>query len=87
MPGRSPLMSTHRADEDDSNQDLEVSVPAGGLTRPHRRVEAESGESNMPDMSHMDQIWWGSDAEPLNAKTRLLEPIEDRPHALGQRDH
>ena len=78
---------TRHVVEERRNRNLEMSVTPGGPTRPHGRVEAESGESNAPDMSHMDQIWWGNDAEPLNAKTRLLEPIEDGPRALGQHDH
>ena len=77
MPGRSPLMSTHRVDEDDSKRDLEMSVTPGGPTRPHGRVEAASGESNAPDMLHIDQRWWESDTEPRNAKTKPLESIED----------
>ena len=81
MPGRSPLMSTHRAAEDDSNRDLEMSVTPGGPTRPHGRVEAESGESNVQDMLHMDQRWWESDTELRNAKTEAPELIED------ERDH
>ena len=87
MPGRSPLMSTHRADEDDSNRDLEISVTPGGPTRPHGRVEAESGELNAPYMSHIDQRWRGSDTEPGNMKMNPQESIEDGQRALGQRDH
>ena len=77
MPGRSLLMSTHRADEDDSNHDLEMSVTPGGPTRPHGRIKAESGESDAAHMLHMDQRWWGSDTEPPNTKTKAPESIED----------
>ena len=70
-------MSTHRADEDNSNHNLEESVTPGGPTRPHGRVEAESGESDTVHMLHMDQRWRGSDTEPQNAKTKALESIED----------
>ena len=80
-------MSTHRAIVDDSSHDLEESVTTGGPTRPHGRVEAESGESNAPDMSYMDHRCRRSDPEARYAETRLLEPIEDGQRALGQRDH
>ena len=72
---------------DDSSHDLEESVIPGGPTRPHGRVEAESGESNTPDMSYMDHRCRRSDPEAPYAKTRPLEPIKDGLRALGQRDH
>ena len=77
MPGRSPLMSTHRADKDDSNHNLEESVTPGGPTRSQGHIEAESGESDAAHMLHMDQRWWGSDTELQNTKTKVLELIED----------
>ena len=78
---------THRVVVDNSSHELEELVTPGGPTRPHGRVEAELGESNAPDMSHTDRRCRGSDPEARYAKTRLLELIEDRPRALGQRDH
>ena len=77
----------HRVVVDDSRNDLEKSVTPGGPTRPHGRVEAESGASNAPDTSHTDRRWCRNDTEARYAKTRPLEPIEDGPRALGQRDH
>ena len=77
---------THCVVVDESNHDLEKSVTPGGPTRPHGRVEAESVESNAPDMSHTDHRCRGSDPEARYAKTRPLEPIEDGQRALGQRD-
>ena len=82
-----PTTRTHRVVVDDSRHDLEESVTTGGPTRPHGRVEAESVESNAPDMSHRDRRCRRSDTEVPYAKTRPLEPIEDGPRALGQRDH
>ena len=40
------IIQTHRVVMDDSRNDLEDSITPGGPTRPHRRVEAESGELN-----------------------------------------
>ena len=70
-------IQTHRVVEDDSSHDLEKSVTTGGPTRPHGRVEAESVESNAPDMSHTDHRCRGSDPKAQYTKTRLLEPLED----------
>ena len=82
-----PTIQTHRVVVDDSSHNLEESVTTGGPTRPLGRVEAESVESNAPDMSYMDHRCRRSDPEAPYAKTRPLEPIEDGPRALGQRDH
>ena len=82
-----PTIRTHHVVVDDSSRDLEELVTTGGPTRPHGRVEAESVESNAPYMSYMDRRWCRNDTEARYAKMKPLEPIEDGPRALGQRDH
>ena len=56
-PDDPPTSRTHRITEDDSKRDLEGSVPGGGLTRSHERVEAESGESGRSETLYMDYRW------------------------------
>ena len=68
---------THHAVEDDSNCDLEASVPARWLTRSYGHVKAESGKSDAPDMLYMDHRWCRSDSRARYVKTRPLELIED----------
>ena len=48
-----------------------------GPTRSHGCIEVGSGKSDASDMSYTARRWYRSDTESRNAKTRLLEPIED----------
>ena len=77
MPDRLPDMSTHRADEDDCERDLKVSVKPGGHTKSLPRVKAVSGESEAANILYIDHIACSNDPEAPNAKTAVLEAIED----------
>jgi hypothetical protein len=68
---------TCRTVEDDSKCDIEKSVQGEGLTRLHRRVEAELGDSDASYKLYMDRMRYRSDPEARDAKMRPQDSIED----------
>ena len=50
-------IQTHCVVADESNRDLQVSVPANGPTRSYRRIEAESGKLEVSNTLYMDYRW------------------------------
>jgi hypothetical protein len=72
-------MSTRRGVVDESKRTLEESVEperASTLTMSHRRVEAESGESDRSDTSDTDWRCRGRVPEARTTSTKALESIE-----------
>ena len=75
-PDRSPTMSTHPVDMEDSKRDLQVSVTPAGLAKLYGCTEDILGESDHLDAFHMNQRRRLSVPEMQNAMTKVLESIE-----------
>ena len=82
IPGRSPIMSTHHVDEDDSRRNLEMSTARkqeSRLTESYSHVEAKAGASSASDTSNMKSRCWGSIPDRYQT-SRMLQSsrIQDR---------
>ena len=77
----------HHINVDDSNHNLEVSMPQNGPTKPFKCIKAELGKSDAPNTMYMDWRWSRSDPIVQYMKMDPLESIEVNMHAPVSGQH